>query len=110
LTKHRKRTTELDDVTITNTQKTIYTQPETNNKNNKMPNLFTHLPKGRPVKQENINYNKFTSLYDNGDSPLGVVELNETLGCGANATVRVGRDKKTGVCFAIKIYEKYKLV
>lgn len=32
------------------------------------------------------------------------------MGCGANATVRIGKEKRTGALYAVKIYEKYKLV
>jgi hypothetical protein len=33
-----------------------------------------------------------------------VIELDETLGCGANATVRLGREKKSDKEFAVKVY------
>jgi len=49
--KHKKRTTEIDDITINHTHKTVYTQLESMDKNVKMPNMLTHLPKGKPVKK-----------------------------------------------------------
>ena len=38
------------------------------------------------------------------------MELSEILGTGANAIVRAGLCKLSGKQFAIKIYEKYKLI
>lgn len=58
-----------------------------------------------------MNYAKFTQIYNNlKETFSGIIEIDETLGRGSNSIVRIGRDKKTKVIFAVKIYEKYKLI
>ena len=65
---------------------------------------------GKVVKRESVNYRKFDVMFADGQWEAGVVELEEVLGCGASATVRLGRDRRTAREFAVKVYEKYKLV
>lgn len=60
------------------------------------------------MKGEKVDYRRFTVL--SGGSNISVLELEDVLGCGANATVRSGRDPRCGQRYAVKIYEKYKLV
>ena len=68
------------------------------------------LHRYKSVKKETVNYSKYTSIYSNGEIEPGMVELNETIGLGANATVRIGKDVKSQRLVAVKIYEKYKLI
>ena len=67
------------------------------------------MPKFKAIKKENANYSKFTVI-NKGVDGIGIVELSEILGTGANAIVRVGVCKLSGQQFAVKVYEKYKLV
>lgn len=64
----------------------------------------------KSYKKETINYKKYNVMFQNQEWMRGLVDLQEVLGSGATATVRIGRDKKTSKQFAVKIYEKYKLV
>jgi serine/threonine protein kinase len=41
---------------------------------------------------------------------VGALELSEVLGTGANANVRLGVDKSTNMRYAVKVYEKYRLI
>jgi hypothetical protein len=62
-------------------------------------------PRFKELKKELINYNKFTQIYRNSQENFsGIIEIDETLGKGANSIVRIGRDKRTKMMFAIKIY------
>ena len=64
----------------------------------------------KQVRKETVNYSKFKQILDVGLGH-GVFDLGEALGCGANAVVRVGHQKgNSSVVFAIKVYEKYKLI
>jgi serine/threonine protein kinase len=63
---------------------------------------------GKQVKGERVDYRRFNVLV--GGQNITVLELEEVLGCGANATVRNGRDPRSCQRYAVKVYEKYKLV
>lgn len=68
-----------------------YTQVETLDPPGKKACGPILIPRFKPVKRETINYAKFSCIYTGGELESGVIELEETLGCGANASVRLGR-------------------
>lgn len=63
----------------------------------------------KECKKELVNYKKFHKVNNKGRENLEVVELDQIIGSGANANVKIGTNLKTGATYAIKIYDKYKL-